>query len=204
MDEPTRPPDARADAKLIPMLESDPELADAMWRFRNPEKGGKKLTFAAILVWLQNEWGVSISLSTLHSSYRWLAVQRRWAAAEELAAQARAEMAKNPDLSDEDLDRFSDRVLKAEVAVKGDVKSYVSLGRLGLARKASSQRDKELDQRERTIAQREALVAQSERRVALLEAKAEFADEVKKAAQNSEGGITAEQMVEIERKLKLL
>ena len=116
MDEPTRPPDARADAKLIPMLESDPELADAMWRFRHPEKGGKKLTFDAILVWLKNEWGVSVSLSTLHSSYRWLALKRRWDAAEAMAAQARRELAKDPEISDAALDQFSERVLKAEVA----------------------------------------------------------------------------------------
>ena len=43
-----------------------------------------------------------------------------------------------------------------------------------------------------------------ERKVALLEEKARFADEVKKAAANREGGLTAEDMAEIERKLKLM
>jgi hypothetical protein len=38
----------------------------------------------------------------------------------------------------------------------------------------------------------------------LLKKKAEFADEVKKQAENREGGITAEDMREIERKLKIL
>jgi hypothetical protein len=137
------------------MLESDPELADAMWLFRHPEKGGKKLTFSAILVWLKNEWGVSVSLSTLHSSYRWLALKRRWDAAEAMAQQARRELAKDPEISDADLDTFSERVLKAEVATGGDVKGYVALARLGLQRKA---------------------LGHDERRLAILEAKAAQAD----------------------------
>jgi hypothetical protein len=43
-----------------------------------------------------------------------------------------------------------------------------------------------------------------ERKLALLEKKAEFADLVKKAAENREGGVTAEEMAEIERRLKIM
>ena len=43
-----------------------------------------------------------------------------------------------------------------------------------------------------------------ERKVALLEKKAAFADAVKKAAANRSGGVSAEEMAEIERKLKIM
>lgn len=59
------------------------------------------------------------------------------------------------------------------------------------------QGDRKLDQGERKL-------SVDERKIALLEAKAAFADEVKKAAANREGGLTAEDMEEIERRLKIL
>jgi hypothetical protein len=74
-------------------------------------------------------------------------------------------------------------VFTAETLEDGNVKGYVALAKLRLASRA-------LDH--------------DARRLAVLEAKAAFADAVKAAAENSTGGITAEQMAEIERKLKLL
>ena len=43
-----------------------------------------------------------------------------------------------------------------------------------------------------------------ERKIALLEKKAAFVDEMKAKTENREGGLTAEDLEEIERRLKLL
>jgi len=137
MEDPRQPPSPRADGKLTPLLESNQELADEMWRFRHPEKGGKKVTFEKILVWLRNEWDITISISGLHAAYRWLALHRRWQESEAFAQQARSELAKDPKFTDEELDRFAERVLKVEASSRGDVKAYVGIARLQLDRKKS-------------------------------------------------------------------
>ncbi|MGZ0657087.1 hypothetical protein ACWPKS_15900 [Coraliomargarita sp. W4R72] len=72
-----------------------------------------------------------------------------------------------------------DSIVKREIDA-GDVKSL-----LGLIQKSKAQ---ELD----------------ERKITLLEKKAAFVDEMKDKADNREGGLTPEDMEEIERKLKLL
>lgn len=178
------PKDTRADALLQTKAESDPEFEETMWLFRNPDKGGKKVTLAHIrAVEIPMRCGFTVSLSTLHGFYKWLELRKRWQAAEDVAAQARAEMAKDPDISDKELDNFAERVLKTEAVRGGNVKGYVALGKLQLSRTKLNQ---------------------DARKLQLLERKAEFADEVKKVAANREGGITAEEMADIERRLKLM
>lgn len=139
MDAPFNP-DSRSDAKLKNLPEE--ELL-VLWGYRNPEPGGKKLKFSAIQAEIPLRYGVTVSGSTLSEFYAWLKVWKRWRDAQAFALQARAELAKDPTISDAELDRFAERVLKAEAAVNKDVKGYVSLRRMTLAeRKEDRERDK--------------------------------------------------------------
>lgn len=138
------PKDSRADALLQNLAEQDAEFEEVFWRFRNPDKGGKKLTFETIRAQeVPLRCGFTVSLSTLHSFYRWLAQRRRFKEAEDFAAQARLEMAKDPDIPEEQLNKFYERVLKAESMKERNAKSYVALAKLDLARtKQELDRDK--------------------------------------------------------------
>ena len=66
------------------------------------------------------------------------------------------------------------------------------------------QNDERLNQGKQKIAISKEVVEVNKRRLTLLEKKAAFYDAVKKASENREGGITAEEMADIERRLKLL
>ena len=123
--------EVRADAKLKNL---QPEDLDLLWEFRNPGPGGKKLTFSKIRVEIPLRWGFSVSQSTLSDFYVWLRLKRQWNRAAATAEQARIEMAKDADFSDDQLDRFYERVLKAEATETGNAKNYVALGKLQLTR----------------------------------------------------------------------
>lgn len=125
----------RADAKLKNLSE---EALEALWEFRNPEPGGKKLKFAAIRVEIALRHGFTVSYSTLSEFYAWLRLKKRWEEAKAVAAQAREELAKDPTISDEELDKFAERVLKTETTVNRDVKGYVAIRKLGLAEKVAA------------------------------------------------------------------
>jgi hypothetical protein len=185
--------------------ETDAEFAEAMWRFRHPEEGGEKLTFEAILAEALPRYGLRVSsLDTLSRFYRWLGLKRDFAAKRDAISTIKAEMAKDPSISPEQIEKAGRVMFLTDSYVEKDAKVFASMVKIGQATKSLEQRDKQLDQRDQELTQRETLVSQSERRISLLEKKAEFADAVKKAAENSQGGITAEQMAEIERKLKLM
>jgi ribosomal protein L9 len=190
----------RSDAKLKNLPR---EMRDDLWRMRHPEEDGEKVRFIDILAWLKGK-GVDSSLASLSEYYSWERTERRMEAARARADQAGRMLASDPNATPEDVARVGQMVFTSEMVDSGNVKAFVQLEKLRLAQKQTEQDERKLDQRDQELTQRETLVAQSERRVALLEKKAEFADAVKKAAENSLGGITAEQMAEIERKLKLL
>lgn len=137
MDDPN---DTRADAKLRDLPKADLLF---LWSCRNPAPGEKRITFARIRAEILPRYGTTMSGSTLSDFYAWLKVWKRWEDAKEFAAQARMELAKDPLVSDEELDKFSDRVMKTEVAVNKDVKGYVAIRKLGLAEKREAfNRDK--------------------------------------------------------------
>jgi uncharacterized protein (DUF3084 family) len=180
-------------------------FAEEMWRFRHPEEGGGKLTLEAILVEVPLRYGITVgSLDTLSRFYRWLKLKRDFAAKRDAITQIKEEMAKDPSIAPEQIERAGRVMFLADSYVEKNAKVFASMMKIGQTDKSLDQRDKQLQQRDREISQREKLVEQAERRVALLEKKAEFADMVKRAAENSTGGVTAEQMAEIERKLKML
>ena len=172
--------EVRSDAKLKNLR---PEMLETLWRLRYPEEDGEKLTLEAIAVALPKLVGFSASLSSLSDFFKWLRFKRRMEASAATAAQARLELAKDPNLDPADIERAAQAVFTAEMLEAGNVRAYVALAKLRLVN-----RQVDLD----------------ERRIELLEKKAQFADLVKKAAENKQGGVTAEEMAEIERKLKMM
>lgn len=198
-------PQAHVSSPLQLRADQDAQFAEEMWRFRNPEDGGEKLTLEAILVECPLRYGITVgSLDTLSRFYRWLKLKRESQEKRDAIRQIKEEMAKDPAISPEQIEQAGRVMFLADAYVGKNAKVFSSMVKIGQTDKSLAQRDKQLDQRDKELVQREKLVAQAERRVAVLEKKAAFADAVKKAAENSTGGITAEQMAEIERKLKLL
>lgn len=198
-------PEARPDSPLQVRAEKDAQFAEDMWRFRNPEEDGKKFTLAEILVEMPLRYGIVVnSLDTLSRFYRWLKVRRDFQAKRDAIAQFKQELAKDPEVSEEQIERAGRVMFLTDSMVEKNPKVFASMVRIGADKKALDQRDRQLTQRDAELKQREKLVQQAERRVALLEKKAAFYDAVKKASENREGGISAEEMADIERRLKLM
>jgi len=164
----------RADAKLKNL---PAEALEELWRFRNPEEGGEKMTLEAIAVEVPLRFGFTCSLSSLSEFYKWLRMKRRMDSAAERAEQARLELAKDPSITPEDIERVAQTVFTAETLEAGNVKGYVALAKLRLQSRA-------LDH--------------DARRLAVLEAKAAKADEATGVANN--GKLTeAEKAAELKR-----
>jgi hypothetical protein len=145
----------RADAKLKNLAA---EQLDTLWRLRNPEPGGEKLTLEAILVALPGLVGFSSSLASLSEFYKWLRLKRRIESAAQRANQARLELARDPSVTPADLDRLGQMVFTAETVEDGNVKAFVELSKLRM-----QARSLELN----------------ERKIAILEQKAAQADAAK-------------------------
>jgi DNA-binding transcriptional MerR regulator len=198
-------PEAHINSPLQQRAEKDPQFAEEMWRFRHPEEDGEKLTLEAILVECPLRYGITVgSLDTLSRFYAWLKLKRRFQEKRNAIEQIKAEMAKDPDMTPDQIERAGRVMFLTESVVEKNAKVFSSMVKIGQADKSLDQRDKQLDQRDKDLNQREKVVQQGERRLAVLEKKAAFYDAVKKAAENREGGITAEEMADIERRLKLL
>lgn len=171
----------RADAKLKNLHMA---ALEDLWRFRNPEEGGEKLTLEAVAVQVQDLYGFSVSLSSLSEFYKWLRLRKRMENAAERATQARFALANDPTMTPDMLARVGQMVFTAETIEDGNVKAYVELVKLQLQ---AAKQDLEL------------------RKLKILEKKAAFYDAVKeKASEPGTGGVTAEQMEDIERRLKMM
>ena len=123
----------RADAKLK-NLQS--EALEILWRFRNPEEGGEKLTLEAVAVQVQELYGFSVSLSSLSEFYKWLRLKKRMESAAERSSQARLALASDPGMTPEILARVGQMVFTAETIEDGNVKAYVELVKLQLQAKS--------------------------------------------------------------------
>ena len=172
----------RADAKLKNLPE---DSLEELWRFRYPEEGGEKMTLEAIAVEVPLRYGFTVSLSTLSEFYSWLRLKKRMDAAADRAQQAKLELAKDPDMSPEDLERVGQVIFTNEALEAGNVKAYAQLVRLGLQRKAL-----EIDAR----------------KLKLLEKKASRLDELEAKAKELKqgGGLSAETLEMLEKQLKIL
>ena len=119
----------RADAKLKNL---PPQALEDLWRFRNPEEDGEKLTLEAVAVQVQDLFGFSCSLSSLSEFYKWLRLKKRMENAAERATQARFALAKDPGMTPDMLARVGQMVFTAETIEDGNVKAYVELVKLQL------------------------------------------------------------------------
>ena len=161
-------PEASVLSPLQLLAEQDPQAAEDLWRFRNPEKGGKKLSLKGSQKEVPLRYGFTVSLDALHRFYRWLGLRRRMQEARETADQVKEELRKDPDITEEEIDRVAGRVFKTEMMVERNVKGYVAIARV-------RQGDKKL--------------GQDDRRIALLEKKARERDEAAELKrQLNEGG----------------
>lgn len=176
--------DPRADAVLQNM---PAETLDELWSLRHPVAEGDRVwKLAEIAAWLPERFGFSLSVQTVSNFYQWLELKRRMDGAAERAAQARLELARDPSISPEDLERVAQTVFTAETLESGDVKAYVAMARLGLARRS-------LDLDARRIAMLEAAARQAKEKLEALASNAK-----------DKGGITPETLAQIEEAAGLL
>lgn len=162
----------RADAKLQNLPK---EALDELWRYRHPEEGGVPMTLEAICVEVPERFGVSISISSLSVFYRWLELRRRLEQRESVAEQLKAEMALNPDNSEEAIRKAGQRLFMTEGILEKDFKKFTG------AAKMTTEAIK-LQQAEKKITLLKKAGARDERKLAILEAKAAQADKASAVA----------------------
>jgi hypothetical protein len=180
----------RADAKLKNL---PAEALEDLWRFRNPEEGGEKLTLEAVAVQVKNIHGFSVSISTLSEFYSWLRVEKRLAARANLADQLKMELAKNPELSPEQITQAGQRLFIAESILERDPKVFADLVKIA--------------QNEKRLAQNDQKIGMDLRRLRLLEdAAAQAKAKLQAIADNAKthGGLTPETLKQIEEAAGLL
>ncbi len=176
--------EVRSDATLKNL---PPEELEVMWRFRNPTEGGKKLSLEEVLLEVPLRYGFAVSsLSTVSEFYSWLRLKRRMDAAADTAAQVRLELAKDPDVSPDDLEAIAQKVFTAEALEGGDIKGFVALAKLKLAARALDHDARKLRMLEDSNAA----------------AKKALADATTRA--KAGGGISEETLRELEEAAKLL
>lgn len=150
----------RADAKLLNL---SLEMQDILWRYRNPEDDGEKLSLDAVLVVLKQEHGIEVSISTLSYFYKRLRFKRGIAAAKERAEQARLELAQSGELDIDAIEQVAQGVFTAQMTDDGNVKAFLALREIKLL--------------ERQVADKEKRTALDERKMKLLEDKARAFDQ---------------------------
>jgi hypothetical protein len=182
--------DPRVDAILPNKAESDPQFAEDMWRLRHPEKDGKKLSLAEVLVELQASHGIEVSMSTLCAFYKWLSVRRDFKATNDVIRQVKAEMRADPDFTEEEVEKAGRMMFATRGMAIKDPKMFQAAIKLGHGRTALDQRNKQLKQRDKELTQREKLVEHSERKLAMLEAKAARLDALEAKAKEIHGDNT--------------
>ncbi len=130
-----------SNSKLKSLPDADQET---LWLLLHPtDDTVPAYTAEAALVYIQKEHGRSVAPSTFYEWHAWYQFKQRMDAAAERASQARLELAKDPRLTPEDLDRAAQTVFTAETLQNRDVKGYVALAKLGLAKtKQQLDRDK--------------------------------------------------------------
>ena len=165
--------DPRADAKLQNLPE---EALQDLWRFRHPEEDGQKMTYEAIAVEIPRLHGFSVALSTLHSFYRWLEVKRRLDERSSLATQLKLDLAKDPEVSEDQIRKAGQRLFMAEGILEKDSKVFFDMVKIG-------QNETKLKQNEAKIGLQKQIVKLDERRLAILEAKAAQHDQAKEVLQ---------------------
>lgn len=163
--------DPRADAKLQNLPE---ETLQELWRLRHPEEGGEKITYEAICVALPRMVGFPVSLSSLHGFYRWLEVKRRIDQRDDLATQLKQYLAKDPDVTEEQIRKAGQRLFLAEGILEKDHKVFADMVKIG-------QNDTKLRQNEEVLKINRKKLTHDERRLEILESKAKRLDDAEAA-----------------------
>ena len=149
-------PEAHVSSPLQLLAETDPDFAESMWRFRHPEEGGTKLTYEAILVEVPKRWSVQVSsLDTLHRFYAWLRLRRDFRQKRDLMAQIKEELARDPDMSAEQVEEAGRLMFLTDSFAEKDAKIFATMVKLGQDKKALAQRDETIRQKDEQIEQLE-------------------------------------------------
>lgn len=174
----------RADSKLKNLPDTEQE---ALWLLMHPtDPDTPAWTLEAVAADVLSRLGFHIAISSLSEWRSWYALRRRMDAASARANQTAIELARNSDLTPEDIERVAQTVFTAETLEAGNVKGYVALAKLRLASRA-------LDM--------------DARRLSILEAKAAEAKaklEALTTAAKSKGGLSPETLAVIEEAAGLL
>lgn len=128
-------------AKLKNLPEEDQE---ALWLLMHPtDETVTPYTLEAAMVHVLEEHDISVAVSTMGEWHSWYSLKLRMDAATERATQTAEELTKNTDMSPEDIERVAQTVFTAESLASGNLKGYVALAKLNLAKtKAQLDRDK--------------------------------------------------------------
>lgn len=121
--------EVRADAKLKNLPS---EVLDELWRYRNPEEDGEKLTLEAVLVELKNQHGIEVSISTLSAFYKWLRFKRRMESGRRITDQVMEQMRRDPSMTLEQMHDAAQFVFANATLDEDDPKTYIALAKLRL------------------------------------------------------------------------
>lgn len=166
-------PEAHVNSPLQLRAEQDERFAEEMWRFRHPEEGGEKLTLEAILVEVPLRYGIVVSsLDTLSRFYKWLGLRRRFQAKNAAIRAIQEEMAKDPEISEEQIKSVGRRLFLTESVVDKDGKLFSDMVKIG-------QNEVKLRQNDQKIAISKEVVELDKRRLEILERKAAQTDAAK-------------------------
>jgi hypothetical protein len=192
-------PEAHVNSPLQLRAEQDERFAEEMWRYRHPEEGGEKMTLEAIMVECPLRYGITVgSLDTLSRFYKWLGLRRRFQARTAAIRAIQEDMRNDPAVSEEQIKAVGRRLFLTESVVDKDGKLFADMVKIG-------QNEVKLRQNDDKIAINKEVVELDKRKLAILEKKAAFYDAVKEKAKDAgSGGVTAEQMEDIERRLKMM
>jgi hypothetical protein len=134
----------RADAKLQNLPE---EAQEELWELRHPEEeGGRVWTLTEIAAWVPGRFQFEVSKTTVGEFYQWLTLKKRCDAAAARALQAKIELAKDPDINSDDIERMGQTIFAAEALEIGDVRAYVALAKLKLAKSKQALESQKLEQ----------------------------------------------------------
>lgn len=120
------------------------EDQETLWLLMHPtDSSVPAYTVEEGMVHLLEEHQRSVSSSTFYEWVAWYALKLRMEAASERANQTALELTRNSDMSPDDIERVAQTVFTAESLADGNVKAYVQLAKLNLAKtKHQLDRDK--------------------------------------------------------------
>jgi len=121
--------EVRADAKLKNLPD---EVLDILWRLRNPEEDGEKLTLEAVLVELKDNHNIEVSISTLSEFYKWLRFKRRMESGRKITNQVMEQMRRDPSMTLDQMHDAAQFVFTNATMDEDDPKTYIALAKLRL------------------------------------------------------------------------